>query len=276
MSRSALTTSRRVAVRVEGVVQGVGFRPFVHRIATARGLSGHVLNDSEGVLAEVEGRPADVDGFLSDLLVDAPPLARVEAVHLTDLEPARTAEGFAIRASPLAGDRGARQVPIAPDCATCADCLREARDPADRRFRYPFVNCTNCGPRFTIVLGVPYDRPQTTMRGFAMCADCQAEYDDPTDRRFHAQPNACPVCGPRARLVAPRTGLELAPARADDEVTVPDAVGAAADLLRRGRIVAVKGLGGYHLACRADDDETVASAAGTQAPGGQAVRADGR
>ncbi|WP_372789553.1 carbamoyltransferase HypF, partial [Paraconexibacter sp.] len=265
MSAPALRTLRRVAVRVEGVVQGVGFRPFVHRIANAHALAGYVLNDSEGVLAEVEGQPADVDRFLYDLVAAAPALAHVETVRVTDLAPAGR-RGFAIVASPPTRDRaGARQVPVTPDCAPCADCLRELRDPEDRRFRYPFVNCTNCGPRFTIVRGVPYDRPRTTMSAFAMCDACQTEYDDPADRRFHAQPNACPACGPQARLIDPRSGEPVTSggppgARGDSPEAgrSADAVAAGAALLRDGRILAVKGLGGYHLACRADDEEVVA------------------
>ena len=252
--------SRRVAVRVEGVVQGVGFRPFVFRIAEAHGLAGYVLNDAAGVLLEAEGEPPAVAAFLGELVGGAPPLAHVEHVHVEERDPTGAA-GFAIVASPSGGDP---RVPIAPDTATCEDCLRELRDPADRRYRYPFVNCTNCGPRFTIVRGVPYDRPLTTMSAFTMCAACRAEYDDPRDRRFHAQPNACPACGPRARLVAtaatagcvlrdPETGSQ----RTRRDPGDGDPVAAAAALLREGRVVAVKGLGGYHLACRADDDAVV-------------------
>ncbi len=235
-------------VRVEGVVQGVGFRPFVHRIAMEAGLAGHVLNDSAGVLVEVEGDADAVDGFLAALRDAPPPLARVERITVRD-RPSTGAHGFAIVASPVERSSAAR-VPITADSATCEDCLRELRDPADRRHRYPFVNCTNCGPRFTIVQDVPYDRSRTTMSSFVMCAACQAEYDDPGDRRFHAQPNACGDCGPQARLVGGRIAVPPGPR---------DAVSVAADLLRDGAVVAVKGLGGYHLACRADDDVAVAS-----------------
>ncbi len=216
-------------MRVTGVVQGVGFRPFVHGLASDLGLSGFVFNDALGVLVEVEGEA--VDAFVERLMRDAPPLASVEDVRVESVEP--TGEpGFAIRASV----GGRPDAPIAPDTATCADCLRELFDPNDRRYRYPFINCTNCGPRFTIVTGVPYDRPSTTMAGFTMCAACQAEYDDPANRRFHAQPNACPACGPR----------------------VTPGVDVAARALLDGAIVAVKGVGGYHLACRADDEAVVA------------------
>jgi len=237
-----MAKTRRVRARVEGTVQGVGFRPYVFRLAGELGLAGWVLNDSRGVLLEVEGAPEAVDGFLARLPAEAPPLAAIESVAVSEVGP--TGEpGFAIVASPQAGEPLAL---VSPDIATCEDCLAELRDPADRRHRYPFVNCTNCGPRFSIVAGVPYDRPLTTMAGFAMCPACQAEYDDPTDRRFHAQPNACPVCGPRARL----TGVDAGES---------DALAAAAGALRAGRIVAVKGIGGYHLACGAGDEAAVAA-----------------
>jgi hydrogenase maturation protein HypF len=223
-------------VRVEGVVQGVGFRPFVHRLAADLGLAGAVRNDARGVEIEAEGPGAAVEEFLARLAADAPPLAAVEAVRAEELA-TRGAAGFTIEES----RGGAPSALVSADAATCEDCLRELLDPADRRFRYPFVNCTHCGPRFTIVHGVPYDRPSTTMSGFAMCDECRAEYDDPADRRFHAQPIACPRCGPQASL------------RADRVTRGRDAVEQAASLLRDGAVVAVKGVGGYHLACRADD-----------------------
>ena len=237
---SGVAEARRVRVRVEGTVQGVGFRPFVFRLAAELGLAGSVANDERGVVAEVEGPPGAVAAFLERLGPEAPPLARVERVAAEERPAAGTA-GFTIAPS---ARRGTADALVSPDSATCADCLAELFDPADRRHRYPFVNCTNCGPRFTIVTGVPYDRPATTMAGFAMCAACRAEYADPADRRFHAQPNACPDCGPRARLVG--------------EDGAVDAVAAAAERLAAGAIVAVKGLGGYHLACRADDEAAVA------------------
>jgi hydrogenase maturation protein HypF len=234
------SAERRVAARVEGVVQGVGFRPYVFRLAQGHGLRGTVRNDTRGVLVDVEGESGEVERFLRELPELAPPLARVERVSVDELPPSG-ATGFAIVDSDAAGEPRAL---VAADGATCEDCLAELRDPRDRRHRYPFVNCTNCGPRFTIVRSVPYDRPATTMAGFEMCPACQAEYDDPRDRRFHAQPNACPACGPRARLAGvPLDG---------------DAVAAAAALLCAGAIVAVKGLGGYHLACLASDAEAVA------------------
>ena len=230
----------RVRARVEGTVQGVGFRPYVYRLASELGCSGHVLNDARGVVVEVEADTKSVERFLARLPAEAPPLARIERVAAESV-PVTGETGFAIRASPPGGEPSAA---VTADTATCAECLEELFDPADRRHRYPFVNCTNCGPRFTIVRGVPYDRPLTTMAGFTMCPACAAEYEDPLDRRFHAQPNACPECGPRARLVG-----------SDAE----DAVAAAASALRDGAILAVKGVGGYHLACRADDEAAVAA-----------------
>ena len=238
---------RRVRARVEGTVQGVGFRPHAYRLARELGCSGWVLNDDRGVLLEVEGDPRSVEAFLARLSADAPPLAAVEHVWPQELEPTGAA-GFAILASRGAGEARA---PVAPDSATCDACLRELLDPADRRHRYPFINCTDCGPRFTIIRAVPYDRPSTTMAAFAMCERCAAEYEDPADRRFHAQPNACPQCGPRARLTDAQ-GVELDPGGG------LDAVAAASRALADGAIVAVKGLGGYHLACRAEDEQAVA------------------
>jgi hydrogenase maturation protein HypF len=264
----------RTAVRVEGIVQGVGFRPFVYSLATRLGLGGLVGNDVDGVFAEAEGSPAAVAEFLRALERDAPPLARVERVTATAMAPAGTAS-FEIVASDPAGRR---RTLIAADTATCADCLRELADPADRRFRYPFINCTNCGPRFTIVRDVPYDRPLTTMAGFAMCEQCAAEYRDPANRRFHAQPTCCPACGPKLTLLDQsgkpladitleekgRPADDLRPTRGGEPLTPeapqPDlALAAAAALLRAGRIVAVKGLGGYHLAVDAASEEAVAA-----------------
>jgi hydrogenase maturation protein HypF len=233
---------RRAGVRVHGTVQGVGFRPYVYRLAHELELGGFVLNDAEGVRLEVEGSATAVDEFLVRLGPGAPPLAVLEQVLVSDLAPTGD-DAFAIRQSPAGGVPDA---PVTPDTATCPDCLHELFDPGDRRFRYPFINCTNCGPRFTIVQGVPYDRPSTTMAGFEMCPRCQAEYDDPGDRRFHAQPNACPVCGPSLALLG-----ESRPA--GDPLT---GVVAALDA---GAIVAIKGIGGYHLACRADDELAVAA-----------------
>ncbi len=250
--------ARRVAVRVDGVVQGVGFRPSVFRLAEELGVSGFVRNDSRGVELEVEGAPQDVERFLAALPTRSPPLARIDGLRVTDV-PARGERGFLIAPSERTGSADAL---VSPDSATCDACLEELFDPADRRHRYPFLNCTDCGPRFTIVTAVPYDRPATTMAGFQMCDDCRAEYDDPRDRRFHAQPNACPACGPQATLLLPgRLGDApgaAAPAGGNAADGPQDAVAAAAALLRRGAVVAVKGIGGYHLACRSDDEDVVA------------------
>ncbi len=233
----------RTLVRVEGVVQGVGFRPFVYALATRLGLTGHVGNDAGGVFVEIEGPRARVGDFLASLTRDAPRLARIERVSTTPITPNGTT-GFAIVPSDPGGQRRAL---VSADSATCGDCLRELADPADRRFGYPFINCTNCGPRFTIVRDVPYDRPLTTMAGFAMCADCAAEYHDPADRRFHAQPVCCPVCGPRPRLLG----------AAGDELT-GEPLKQSARLLAEGHVLAVKGLGGYHLAADAGSQDAAA------------------
>jgi hydrogenase maturation protein HypF len=238
----------RSRVRVEGTVQGVGFRPFVYRLALEEGLGGHVQNDARGVLAEVEGPAAAVTRFVARLSADAPPLAVVRRVNLEAVAPCGERD-FRIVASARAGVPDAA---VAPDSATCAECLAELFDPADRRYRYPFTNCTDCGPRFTIVRGVPYDRELTTMARFRMCAECRLEYDDPGDRRFHAQPNACPRCGPSVVLTD-------AAGRPADLGAAVDAVAAAARRLAAGAIVAVKGIGGYHLACDAADEAAVAA-----------------
>ncbi len=234
----------RIRIGIEGIVQGVGFRPFVFTLARRLGLAGHVANDGQGVIAEVEGDGGAVASFLDALVRDAPPLAVIERVLRTPL-PRTRERSFAIRESRPAGTR---QVPVSPDVATCADCLRELFDPADRRHRYPFINCTHCGPRFTIIRDVPYDRARTTMAGFTLCADCAREYDDPADRRFHAQPVACPACGPAVRLTDAAGG-----------VLAGEPIAQAVTLLRAGRILAVKGLGGYHLAVAADDEAGVAA-----------------
>lgn len=240
----------RVGVRVEGTVQGVGFRPFVHGLATALGLSGLVGNDAAGVFIEVEGAPGAVRRFLDDLRARPPRLAAVESVTTRELAP-RGGAGFAIVGSEAAGERRA----LVPwDSATCDACLRELRDPADRRHGHPFVNCTDCGPRFTIVTDVPYDRPNTTMAEFPMCGRCAAEYGDPADRRFHAQPVCCPACGPSVSLRLPG---QSPPSRAEGGPADP--IAAARTLLEEGAVLAVKGLGGYHLAVRAADDTAVAA-----------------
>lgn len=229
----------RCRYTVSGLVQGVGFRPFAYTLAARLALTGEVTNTGDGVLIEVEGDRLAVDEYGQRLRSDAPPLAMVTAVAAQEL-PVRGGTGFTIR--PSSGDGPARTL-ASPDVALCDDCRREMDDPDDRRYRHPFITCTNCGPRYTIIESLPYDRAATTMAGFAMCARCRAEYDDPTDRRFHAQPIACPGCGPRLELVG---------------VEADDPLGAARELLARGKIVAVKGLGGYHLACDARDEDAVA------------------
>ncbi|HVM03456.1 MAG TPA: carbamoyltransferase HypF, partial [Acidimicrobiales bacterium] len=242
-----MTERRRL--RVRGTVQGVGYRPFVYRTAVDLGLGGRVWNDSEGVLVDAAGPPDRLDELARRLVDDAPPLASVAAVEVTPLPPPPDGDGVGPFAIVESRADAAPAVAVSVDAATCGDCLAELHDPADRRFGYPFVNCTNCGPRYTIIRSIPYDRPATTMAGFTMCAACRAEYEDPADRRFHAEPNACPACGPHLRLLDP-SGAPVAE-RADALER------AAADLVA-GRIVGVKGLGGYHLAVDAAGVEPVA------------------
>ncbi|WP_408648232.1 carbamoyltransferase HypF [Streptomyces gossypiisoli] len=234
---------RRARVVVRGVVQGVGFRPYVYGLATGLRLAGHVTNTGDGVLVEVEGAPEAVDRFCTRIASDAPPLAMVEAVEATDLPPTG-GSGFTIVPTRTTGSV---RTLVSPDTATCADCLAELTDPADRRHRHPFITCTHCGPRFTIVTGLPYDREHTTMAGFPLCPECSREYHDPADRRFHAQPVACPDCGPRLRLAV-----------AYGEAPGGDPVEAARTLLAAGAVLAVKGVGGYHLACDATNADAVA------------------
>ncbi|PIV81068.1 carbamoyltransferase HypF [bacterium CG17_big_fil_post_rev_8_21_14_2_50_64_8] len=231
----------RRRLRVNGIVQGVGFRPFVFNLAESLDLSGFVTNTSSGVVIEIQGAAADLDLFSLRLCDEVPPLARIVSATSEDLRPRQEA-GFAIGASVNAPGTDTL---VSPDVATCDDCLREIRDPGDRRHGYPFTNCTNCGPRWTIIERIPYDRPFTSMAPFAMCPDCTREYVDPRDRRFHAQPNACPACGPQLWL--------------EDECgrVTGEALQEAAALLAAGRILAVKGLGGFHLAVRADDEAAV-------------------
>jgi hydrogenase maturation protein HypF len=233
----------RRKITVQGVVQGVGFRPFVYGLASRLGLYGSVRNDITGVVIDVEGDPPCMESFLQALVAEAPPLARIERVR-TEKQPLRHYTVFAIEPSEARDDK---DVFVAPDVATCPACLREFNGAHDRRYHYPFLNCTSCGPRFTIVSGVPYDRERTTMAGFSMCTACQAEYVDPRDRRFHAQPTACPRCGPRL-WVADSQGNEIP---VDDPCTF---IGVR---LQEGKIVAVKGLGGYHLSCDALRNDVV-------------------
>jgi len=235
---------QRLKIIVRGVVQGVGFRPFVYRLARSHDLGGYVANTDQGVTIEVQGEKARVAEFLDRLRTDHPPLAEITDVEIAEL-PLNSRKAFSIEGSTSVGEEEAL---VTPDVATCDDCLRELRDQDDRRYRYPFINCTNCGPRFTIIAHLPYDRPRTTMRAFRMCPACDAEYHDPADRRFHAQPNACPVCGPSLTYVA----------EDGSEVRGADPLAAAVDALRAGKVIAVKGLGGVHLACDARRDDVVA------------------
>jgi len=236
------------SIVVRGVVQGVGFRPFVWRLANELELSGTVRNTGGQVEIEVEGVPDAVEAFERRLQADAPPRSRVEAVEVRSSDrPAGVASGFSIEESE-ASTSVERLFP--PDIATCDDCLVELFDPADRRYRYPFTNCTNCGPRATIIDELPYDRARTSMREFPLCPACEAEYRDPANRRFHAEPVACPDCGPQLSYRRPGDPAPFA--------WREDALGAAVADLRAGRIVAVKGLGGYHLACDATDAAAVA------------------
>ena len=290
---------RRIALLVSGVVQGVGFRPFVYRLALEEGLAGLIGNDTGGVTIEVEGPPVRLDAFLVRLRSEAPPLSRIDSVAVSELPLAGDAE-FRIVSSQVLG-RVSTGIPA--DAATCPDCLRELLDPTDRRYRYPFLNCTNCGPRFTITRRIPYDRPQTSMAKFPMCPACQREYDDPLNRRFHAQPNACWDCGPRVWLVgaeveplktepseqhfpvgqqtagrarsltghdfsraanAAKLTRALAPAGSPSAIPEnprpkiqPDPIDRTIDLLLSGQILAIKGIGGFHLAVDATNQSAV-------------------
>jgi len=234
--------TQRWKVEVRGVVQGVGFRPYVYRLAERYALTGSVRNSEAGVLIEIQGEDTRIADFMNALPVEAPPMARLLESTTSEIALQEDAR-FRILESTLAGRAGTL---ISPDIATCADCVAEIFDPADRRYLYPFLNCTNCGPRFTITRSVPYDRGQTSMAPFTMCARCQAEYDDPGDRRFHAQPNACWECGPQLQLVDSRGVSQSG-----------DPVAEAIRLLKRGSIVAIKGLGGFHLAVDANQPEAV-------------------
>ncbi len=237
-------------IHITGIVQGVGFRPFVFAQAIQQGLTGWVCNTSAGVDIEVNGDAANISQFIQTLKTGAPPLARIDSIESQPI-PIKSYDTFDIIPSKTVAD--AFQ-PISPDIAICNDCLRELFDPDDRRYRYPFINCTNCGPRLTIIEDIPYDRPNTTMRGFAMCPECLAEYTNPTNRRFHAQPIACPVCGPQVWLDYPHRS-----SKSDKQcVRGDDAIHEAQKLLLSGKIVAIKGLGGFHLACDATNRKVVA------------------
>ncbi len=238
-----VTEEKSVRVTVQGVVQGVGFRPFIYRLAHQHNLRGWVRNTSGSVEIEAEGDARSIEDFLKELEEKAPAMARIGKVE-TDFQPLKGYTGFDIHRS--LSQEGAYQL-VSPDIATCEDCRKDIFSSADRHFHYPFTNCTNCGPRFTIIEDIPYDRSMTTMRKFKMCPDCQKEYDNPLDRRFHAQPNACPACGPELELVDGK----------GNRVECKDVIKEAASLLKTGKILAIRGLGGFQLACDATDEEVV-------------------
>jgi hydrogenase maturation protein HypF len=225
-------------VRVRGVVQGVGFRPFVYRLARAHGLTGWVKNEEHGVEIHLEGSAEGIERFVSGLRAEAPAAARISSIEVRDDEGAGFAE-FTIRESRRGESPSVR---ISPDLPVCEACLGELFDPSDARYRYPYINCTNCGPRFSVIESLPYDRAATTMRHWSLDEFCARQYEDPLDRRFHAQPVACPRCGPHYRL---------------DSASDWEGIEAAAALLRAGRVLAVKGIGGYHLSCDAQSEEAV-------------------
>ena len=235
------TAIHRMRMHIEGIVQGVGFRPFLYRLAHDHALTGWVMNTPAGVLLEAQGMREDLDDFRRGIPQQAPPLAVISSTGVQEIPPVLES-GFVIRESGGAGG----EIQIAPDCDVCTDCLDELFDPRDRRYRYPFINCTNCGPRYTIIKDTPYDRAATTMSYFTMCDDCRAEYDDPGHRRFHAQPNACPVCGPSLTLLD-----------SEGQKIGGDPLEMAVNLLMEGRILALKGIGGYHLAVDATNDHAV-------------------
>ena len=234
---------QRHRLRIKGQVQGVGFRPFIFRLAQKYKLTGFVQNSLNGVVIEVEGSPQYLEQFLSDIQDQIPPLANIHHINLATI-PVKGSFSFQILQS---HQTGTVQTGITPDSVLCSECLREFNNPSDRRYHYPFINCTHCGPRYSIVTGLPYDRPQTTMSSFQMCEMCQREYNDPENRRFHAQPNACPQCGPSVSLLDPQGYM----------VSTQDAFLKIRDYLSQGAIVAVKGLGGFHLACNGFDEEAI-------------------
>ena len=237
----------RSEILIRGMVQGVGFRPFVYSQASRRALRGRVRNNTTGVLIDVEGMHEEIEGFIDDLKTNAPPLSYIESVECNhDLTPADYSDFIILESA----HEGEQFVPISPDVGTCDDCLRELFDPHDRRYQYPFINCTNCGPRFTIIKDIPYDRARTTMADFEMCGDCRNEYEDPLNRRFHAEPTACAVCGPQLSL-SELASAQLAIAAGDDVIP------RVREMIRDGKVVAIKGIGGFHLACDALNQRAV-------------------
>ena len=237
-----------VAKRLEinGIVQGVGFRPFVFQLATENSLCGEIANTSDGVCIIVEGDLLSIEMFCRNISQKKPPLAQITRIHITE-ETVKGYSCFSIVSSK--GHQNLKSTLISPDVSICDDCLSELFDPTNRRYHYPFINCTNCGPRYTIIDNIPYDRPYTSMKHFQMCPDCQAEYDNPTDRRFHAQPNACFRCGPMVSLHT----------RSGETVATDNPIEKTIELLQAGKIIAIKGLGGYHLAVDAENNQAVAN-----------------
>lgn len=249
------TLLRGARIHITGTVQGVGFRPFVYGLATRLDINGWVRNTSAGVDIEVDGTSENIERFIADLRQQAPPLARIDELQVESIHP-NGFQRFEIQQSTAISD--AFQ-PISPDVSICDDCLDELFDPGDRRFLYPFINCTNCGPRFTIIQDIPYDRPNTTMAGFALCPQCAAEYKDPLNRRFHAQPVACPTCGPHVWLEKLSDGCSLSTLTSanDSSYASLDAIYQTQQLLAQGKIIAIKGIGGFHLACDATNQSAV-------------------
>ncbi len=235
---------KRLKIHLTGAVQGVGFRPFVYNLAKKLNLKGYVINDTYGVIIEIQGKEKDINQFLISIHTEKPPLAHIFSQEIEQLPQAKFKD-FEIRSSKAVGKK---EVFILPDISTCEECLKELNDPKNRRYRYPFINCTNCGPRFTIIEKLPYDRPNTTMKKFKMCLDCESEYNNPEDRRFHAQPNACPVCGPYITLYTSDKKLV-----SEKQQALKDTVA----LLKEGKILAIKGIGGFHLVCDASNDKTI-------------------
>ena len=247
---------KRLQVQIKGLVQDVGFRPFLFALVEEHAVAGQVLNDGCGVRLEIEGEAEAIERFIATCRASPPPLARIETIECRNAGAPLGLTAFTIAASQ--GGEAAKFTLLSPDVAGCADWLQELFDPRDRRFHYPFINCTNCGPRFTIIQDAPYDRERTTMSAFSLCADCEREYHDPHNRRFHAQPNACAVCGPTVRS----TGFSRNGPEDEDQFRLKaglqtEVIEQAGEWLRRGDIVAIKGIGGYHLACAAFSDEAV-------------------
>ncbi|WP_029520681.1 carbamoyltransferase HypF [Persephonella sp. IF05-L8] len=235
---------KHIKIHLTGAVQGVGFRPFVYNLARRYNLHGYVINDTHGVIIEIEGEEKNINQFLISLQTEKPPLAHIFSQEIEEL-PLSNFKDFEIRKSDT---KGRKEVFILPDISTCDECLKELNDPKDRRYRYPFINCTNCGPRFTIIEKLPYDRPNTTMKKFKMCPECEKEYKDPSNRRFHAQPNACPVCGPHITLYTSDKQFV-----SEKEQALKDTI----ELLKQGKILAIKGIGGFHLVCDATNDKAI-------------------